>query len=256
MRSAPTLKSWITPLSSVAMLEKLALFRMAFCSAPVLSRAAARLTSVTVSATPAASSKRATSWYSAGIGSLRRAARRFADGGRLLFSARCRPGFSNDRSDERRAASPPSQRVNSCPACYTESSSSMPTLYSRWISDWEYKLATRDSNRVVRGFDWGLDWLGMPLANGNSGQALGEFAGRTVADSERFFACETPRDFKLEAGQLSFTSPIETPYPENNVVRANFFPARRDHGRAVLVLPQWNADEESHLGLCRMLNRR
>src|ERR1039457_2092381 len=56
-------------------------------------------------------------------------------------------------------------------------------------------------------------------------------------------------------GQLTLTSPIQTPYPENNVVRAAFFPARRDTGRAVLVLPQWNADEQSHLGLCKLLNR-
>ena len=57
------------------------------------------------------------------------------------------------------------------------------------------------------------------------------------------------------AAALTFTSPIQTPYPENNVVRAAFFPARRDNGRAVLVLPQWNADEQSHLGLCKLLNR-
>jgi hypothetical protein len=36
MRSAPTLNSWMMPCSSVAMIEKLALVRMAFCSAPVL----------------------------------------------------------------------------------------------------------------------------------------------------------------------------------------------------------------------------
>src|SRR5579863_6067711 len=41
MRSAPTLKIWITPLASVAMLEKLALLKIAFCSAPVLSSASA-----------------------------------------------------------------------------------------------------------------------------------------------------------------------------------------------------------------------
>jgi len=40
MRSAPTLKIWMTPLASVAMLEKLALLKIAFCSAPALSRAA------------------------------------------------------------------------------------------------------------------------------------------------------------------------------------------------------------------------
>src|SRR5688572_25159376 len=45
MRSAPTLNSWMTPFSSVAMLEKLALLRIAFCSAPVLSSAASRRTS-------------------------------------------------------------------------------------------------------------------------------------------------------------------------------------------------------------------
>jgi Alpha/beta hydrolase domain containing 18 len=137
----------------------------------------------------------------------------------------------------------------------------MPKLYSRWISDWEYKLATRDTNRVVRRFEWGLDWLGMPPANGNSSQALGDFVRSALADSGRFFAGDTPLDYRLDAAvhdraaQLTFTSPVQTPYPENNVVRAAFFPARRETGRAVLVLPQWNADEESHQGLCRLLNR-
>jgi hypothetical protein len=34
MRSAPTLKIWMTPLASVAMLEKLALLKIALCRAP------------------------------------------------------------------------------------------------------------------------------------------------------------------------------------------------------------------------------
>ena len=37
IRSAPTLKIWITPLASVAMLEKLALLKIALCNAPALS---------------------------------------------------------------------------------------------------------------------------------------------------------------------------------------------------------------------------
>src|SRR6185436_9251396 len=36
MRSAPTLKIWITPLASVAMLEKLALLKIALCNALAL----------------------------------------------------------------------------------------------------------------------------------------------------------------------------------------------------------------------------
>src|ERR1017187_6964333 len=55
----------MTPFSSVAMLEKLALLKIAFCSAPVLSRAASRRTSVTTSTVPAASSEMAGSWYCA-----------------------------------------------------------------------------------------------------------------------------------------------------------------------------------------------
>src|SRR5947207_15375643 len=46
MRSAPTLNICMTPFSSVAMLEKLALLRIAFCKAPVLSKASWRRTSV------------------------------------------------------------------------------------------------------------------------------------------------------------------------------------------------------------------
>ena len=131
----------------------------------------------------------------------------------------------------------------------------MPSIYSRWISNWENKLATRDTNRVVRQFDWGLDWLGIPPANGNSSHVMREFVRGALADSDRFFAFETPRDYRLDAGQLTFTSPLATPYPENNQVRAALFPVPGDLRRAVLVLPQWNADEQSHLGLCKLLNR-
>src|SRR4051794_17568044 len=43
MRSAPMLKSWMMPFSSVAMIEKLALVRIAFCSAPALSNVVSRM---------------------------------------------------------------------------------------------------------------------------------------------------------------------------------------------------------------------
>ena len=52
-------------------------------------------------------------------------------------------------------------------------------------------------------------------------------------------------------------APSRTPHPENNVVRARYFPEQSERGRrrAVLVLPQWNADAGGHVGLCRLLNR-
>ena len=32
-------------------------------------------------------------------------------------------------------------------------------FYGRWMDRWERKLATRDTNRVVRPFEWGTEWL-------------------------------------------------------------------------------------------------
>src|ERR1700677_1199051 len=38
------------------------------------------------------------------------------------------------------------------------------TLYAKWMLDWENRLCSRATNRVVRPFDWGLDWThGWPL---------------------------------------------------------------------------------------------
>src|ERR1017187_8240915 len=53
---------------------------------------------------------------------------------------------------------------------------------------------------------------------------------------------------KLEPAQfLRFTSPESTPYPENDLVNARWYPApeHKDPGRpkqAIVVLPQWNSD--------------
>src|ERR1043166_9964584 len=63
MRSAPTLKIWITPFASVAMLEKLALLKIALWSAPVLSRSSRRRSSVRPGAVAAPLSGTAESRY-------------------------------------------------------------------------------------------------------------------------------------------------------------------------------------------------
>jgi len=66
---------------------------------------------------------------------------------------------------------------------------------------------------------------------------------------------------KLEPVQfLRFTSPERTPYPENDLVNARWFPApaHKDPARpkqAIVVLPQWNADAFSHNSLCMLFNR-
>jgi len=124
----------------------------------------------------------------------------------------------------------------------------MVELYARWIDRWERDLATRDTNRVVRPFEWGLDWLGgleFPALsdhrNDHAREALDRFAEEALGDSDRFFTYRVPADYQLRNGHLTFTSPVETPYPENNIVHAEWFPVERSPRRAVLVLPQWNA---------------
>src|ERR1041385_1709566 len=66
MRSAPTLKIWMTPFASVAILEKLALLKMGLWRAPVLSRASWRRTSVRRSTEPASVSRTAGSRHGVG----------------------------------------------------------------------------------------------------------------------------------------------------------------------------------------------
>ncbi len=127
---------------------------------------------------------------------------------------------------------------------------------------WERKLAFRDSNRVVRPFEWGTDWLhsvGYPPfpadANGDAAERVERFTLQALADSDRFYSYEPVRDYCLRDGLLTFTSPARTPYPENDQVRASWFPAARSRGRALVVLPQWNAGPDGHVGLAKLLNR-
>ena len=147
---------------------------------------------------------------------------------------------------------------------------------------WETRLTTRDTNRVVRPLDWGIEWARRwPFVNGNSpGSAdecenfLHQLNDEIVAGSDDFFAYSTPQDFRLEQRKielfptgsnasekaprgegmfLRFTSPVATPYPENDLVNARWFPA--EGRRAVIVLPHWNANGIAYNALGPVLNR-
>lgn len=135
-------------------------------------------------------------------------------------------------------------------------------IYARYMDRWERKLATRDSNRVVRPFEWGADWLHLlrfpdfpAQLNGDAAAAMSRFAQEAVANSERFYSYEPVRDYRLQDGALNFTSAVDSPHPENNTVHANWFPAEKNRGRALVVLPQWNSDAGGHDGLARLLNK-
>src|SRR5215472_17641093 len=128
--------------------------------------------------------------------------------------------------------------------------------YGRRMHAWEMDLATRSTDRVVRPFDWGLDWAaGWPVQSDATDPEtrIHELNRRAIADSTKFFAYTPPKDFRVEGSWLKFTSAVESPYHENNTVHARYFPAKarfRRGPKAVVVLPHWNASPHQHVKLC------
>ena len=116
----------------------------------------------------------------------------------------------------------------------------------------------RDNNRLVRPFEWGLEYV-LDHVNGDDPRVvLHQHTSRVMKRSDEFYALTPISDYKLVDDQLTWTSAIETPSPENNIGRARFFPAKIKNGKrpknAVVVLPQWNAQPESHVEACRIFN--
>jgi dienelactone hydrolase len=181
--------------------------------------------------------------------------------------------------------------------------------YARKMFGWEYRLTTRDENRIVRPLEWGFEWIAPFLEDHGFADAVPEpgierdpaaaeaamvrINQLLIRHSDKFFGYERPTDFRLEerhpqlyptnvrpetlakdaelraqaadgtlkpAQFLRFTSPERTPYPENDLVNARWYPApaHKDPARpkqAIVVLPQWNADGFSHNSLCTIFNR-
>lgn len=131
------------------------------------------------------------------------------------------------------------------------------------MEQWENRLCFRANNRVVRPFEWGLDWTaGWPCTqrypkNGHDPESYIKVLNRlAIEHSDEFFAYRPPTDFRLEDNLLKFTSPVRSPYPENNTVFGQWFPAKEKTGRkrrVVVVLPHWNASAGQHVGLCKGL---
>ena len=152
-------------------------------------------------------------------------------------------------------------------------------MISSFFHRWEQRLAevSRDE-RIVRPFDWGIDWMPQshaPVNGDDPRAAIRTWVDEVMADTDAFFTPEPTTDYTLvpaseaqraggEAGTLTFPSGYVTPHPENNTVYARYFPAnpiRKPRNgkapvrRAVVVLAQWNSDAEGHIGLCKLLSK-
>ena len=131
-------------------------------------------------------------------------------------------------------------------------------LFGRWMRAREIRHAKRDNNRVVRPFAWGAEFIAASV-NGDDPHAIfAEHSARVMACSEDFYSLSEISDYSLAGDQLSWTSAVQTPSPENNVASARLFPPRRERkskpSAAVVVLPQWNAQPDSHVEACRIFN--
>ena len=122
---------------------------------------------------------------------------------------------------------------------------------------WERRLSNVTKDRVVRPFDWGLDWIpenGQPA--GEPRAAIDGYVASVMADTDAFFTPPPTTDYTLtpaaDGDLLTFPSALVTPHESNNTVRARFFPANNPKA-AVLVMPQWNSDEGGHIGLSKLL---
>jgi dienelactone hydrolase len=139
-------------------------------------------------------------------------------------------------------------------------------LVAPFFHAWERRIHA-GSQRNVRPFEWGLDWLsraGLPaMGNGAApddravATALASAGERATAASEAFYAVDAAPAYELGADNvLRFESAVVTPHSGNNVVHARYVPAENGRRRAgVVLLPQWNSDAEGHIGLARLLAR-
>lgn len=124
--------------------------------------------------------------------------------------------------------------------------------YGRWIERRERTLTLRDRSRRILPFDWGLECLGR--AGGGDPLSQVKRYARTALADHRFYESTPPQNPRRSGDRLTFRTPVESDYPVNNTVHARIFPGP-DRRRAVVVVPQWNADATSHVGLCRLLTR-
>jgi Prolyl oligopeptidase family len=134
--------------------------------------------------------------------------------------------------------------------------------FERKIRRYEHRRWTTDDNRRVQPFHWGLEHIGGDPSDPHPAEYVRQYAKYAIENSPEWFAAAPANDYALDLENvLSFSSSVESPWPENNQVYAQLFPANTPAGGhhktppAVLVLPNWNAKWHGQRGLCEWLQR-
>jgi hypothetical protein len=121
---------------------------------------------------------------------------------------------------------------------------------------WERRLAGVTKDRVVRPFDWGLDWIpDNGRASGAShgagpAEVVGDWVSHVMADTDAFFTPPPTTDYTLrpapDGDVLTFPSAFVTPHDPNNTVFCRYFPARVRAG--LKSVPHNRGTERRHDG--------
>jgi hypothetical protein len=140
------------------------------------------------------------------------------------------------------------------------------SLFEQMIRRYEHRRWAEEPNRRTLPFQWGLEHIGGRADDPDPRAFLDRFVAETIPHSDDWFATAPADDYALTDGVLTFTSAIASPWPENNRVYAQLFPAPRKQRdgaarsgslsrAAVVVLAQWNARWDEQQAVCRWLNR-
>ncbi|HEV8159024.1 MAG TPA: hypothetical protein VGP58_08340 [Pyrinomonadaceae bacterium] len=119
----------------------------------------------------------------------------------------------------------------------------------------ERYFAFLNDNRIVHPFGWGTEFIKEKANGDDPRKVFREYSKNMLANSDEFFHLPEITDYELSGKQLTWTSAIETPSPENNTAYARFFPHEENKKSAVVVLPHWNAKAGSYFDLCKVFNR-
>ena len=80
--------------------------------------------------------------------------------------------------------------------------------YRNWMHRWEDDLSTRSTDRIVRPFEMGLEWIKRwPVQLERAQETDFEYVARLnekiIAEGHKFFAYDVPPSYVLKAGQLA-----------------------------------------------------
>ena len=127
--------------------------------------------------------------------------------------------------------------------------------FEQRIRRYEHRRWTTDDNRMVRPFEWGMEHVSPSVNGSDPRDFFRDYGAAAIKASPAWYEVDPAADYSLDPDNvLTFTSSILSPWPENNTVYAQLFPAKEKKA-AVLVLPNWNAKWHGQRGLCEWIQR-